>query len=92
MSSSGEMLTTNKIKLPEATPPQKVKVLTTSNTKPREMALADPDKFQGVNRRETKKVAGGMLTTANYVERAEKERRKAAPPVAKKARRTRKKK
>ena len=69
------MLTTNKIKLPEAVPPQRVKVLTTSNTKPREMVLADPDKFQGVNRRETKKVNGGMLTTANYVERAEREER-----------------
>jgi len=80
------MLTTNKIKLPEAVPPQRVKVLTTSNTKPKEMVLADPDKFKGINRRVTKKVTGGMLTTANYVERAEKERRKAAPPVAKKTR------
>ena len=80
------MLTTNKIKLPEAAPPQRVKVLTTSNTKPKEMVLADPDKFKGVNRRETKAVTGSMLTTANYVERAEKERRKAAPPVAKKTR------
>ena len=80
------MLTTNKIKLPEAAPPQRVKVLTTSNTKPKEMVLADPDKFKGINRRVTKKVTGGMLTTANYDERAEAGKRKAAPPVAKKAR------
>ena len=80
------MLTTNKIKLPEAVPPQRVKVLTTSNTKPKEMVLADPAKFQGVNRRETKAVTGSMLTTANYVERAKAGKRKAAPPMVKKAR------
>jgi len=78
------MLTTNKIKLPEAAPPQRVKVLTTSNTKPKEMVLADPDKFKGINRRETKAVTGGMLTTANYVERAGEEKR-LAQVAAKKA-------
>lgn len=33
--------------------------------------IADPAKFIGVNRRETRKVRGDMLTTANYKDRLE---------------------
>ena len=59
----------------------------TTRIKPKEFNPF-PDVIQGVNKRETKKVAGGLLTTADYKDRVEASKPK---PVRKKRRRTKKK-
>ena len=70
----------------------KIRVLTTDNMKPRPTVLPDPDKWEGINRRETKKYSGEMLTTDNFVEKLKAQRLKDAPPKVKKPRSKRKKK
>ena len=54
---------------------------------PPKVANLDPDRWGGINKRETKKTLGSMLTTANYKERVE-----ASKPKPVKKRRARRKK
>ena len=79
------MLTTKNIKLKEGEIPGSVKIVTTNKLKPKEFSL-DPNKWGGINKRETKKTLGSMLTTANYKDRVE-----ASKPKPKKKKRARRK-
>lgn len=63
------MLTTNQVKVKEGKA-RGLKYLITGKTKPRILPPPDPNAVSdGVNVRETRKVSGPMLTTANYEER-----------------------
>ena len=60
----------------------------TTLMEPKSREVPDPARFVNVNKRETKKIAGSMLTTANYKDRLE----AANPKPEKKVRGRRKKK
>ena len=81
------MLTTKNVKIEAGDTPKKVKIVTTNKLKAKEFNL-DPNKWESKNKRETKKVLGSMLTTANYKERVEASKPK---PKRKRARRKAKK-
>ena len=80
------MLTTKNIKIEADDTPKKIKVITTNKLKAKEFNL-DPDRWGGINKRETKKTLGSMLTTANYKDRVEESK-----PKPEKKRRARRKK
>ena len=80
------MLTTKNIKIEADDTQKETKIITTNKLKPKEFNL-DPNRWAGINKQETKKTLGSMLTTANYKERVE-----ASKPKPVKKRRARRKK
>lgn len=63
------MISTNKTQPASAQgEPQKLRVVTTNNLKPKEFPFKRLA-FPGVDKRETRKVGGGMLTTIDLEER-----------------------
>ena len=83
------MLKSDKVKIKDGQP-VKLTVLTTSKVKPKEYEPPNPERFINVNKRQTKAVAGSMLTTGNYKDRLEAAKPK--PKAVKKTRGRRKKK
>jgi hypothetical protein len=62
------MISTNKTQPAPQGEPEKLRIVTTNKLKPRELAFKSLA-FPGVDKRPTRKVGGGMLTTIDLEER-----------------------
>ena len=69
------MIQTKDLRLKQTDTDGKLTILTTNKVKPREIRL-DPDRWQGVNKRDTKKLPVKMLTTENMTDIKQNEKRK----------------